>query len=73
LPTLARVLPGAALRVPIFEHCRDPGVKLEQPVVRLGATSESLEPRLFCVSDHGHSGQLHVSSSRTLYRKKPEK
>ena len=38
-----------------------------------GCTSESLEPRLFCFSECGRSGPRHVSSSRMLYRKKPEK
>jgi hypothetical protein len=31
-----------------LEHYHDRVVKLEQPVVLLGGTSGSLEPRLFC-------------------------
>jgi len=47
--------------------------KLEQPLVLPGVTSGSPEPRLFCFFDCGRSGPRIVSSSRMLYRKKPEK
>jgi hypothetical protein len=66
-------LVNGELRALKLEHFRDRGVKLEQPVVLLGLTSGSLEPRLFCFSQCGRSGPRLVSSSRTLYRKKPEK
>jgi hypothetical protein len=54
-------------------HYRDRGVKLVRPVVLPGVTSGSPEPRLFCFLNCGRSGPRIVSSSRMLYRKKPEK
>jgi hypothetical protein len=70
---LARFAPAnVELRAPTIDH-RDHGVKLSRPVVLLGATSETLEPRLFCFSDCGRSGPRSVSFSRMLYRKKPDK
>ena len=46
---------------------------LSQRIVLLGATSGTLEPRLFCFSDRGRSGPRSVFSSRMLYRKKRDK
>jgi len=67
------VLAGGERRALKVEHHHDDRAKIEQPVVHLGVTSGSPEPRLFCFSDCGRSGPTIVSSSRMLYRKKPEK
>jgi hypothetical protein len=69
LPALANGEPRA-LKV---EHYLDRAVKLVRPVVHLGVTSGSPEPRLFCFLNCGRFGPRSVSSSRMLYRKKLEK
>jgi hypothetical protein len=76
VPTTARgqsALANVEPHAPKVDYHHDDREKLEQPVVHLGVTSGSPEPRLFCFSDCGRSGPRIVSSSRMLYRKKPEK
>jgi hypothetical protein len=70
---LARAPPGDELHAPKVEHYHDRGESFERLLVHVCETSATLEPRLFCFSDYGRSGPRSVSSSQTLYRKKPEK